>query len=205
MSETFDVFLSHNSKDKPAVRQIGEALRARGLKVWLDEWNLIPGRRWIPALEKAIETAKTAAVLVGESGFGRWEQPEYEGALSEFVERGLPVIPVLLPGAPTEIKLPLFLKGFKWADLRGGITKEGMNQLVWGITGEQPDPEKEPAKSRGPKIHNLPFLPMGDLLKGRDEELRTLETNLHGPSAATAITQTQAIHGLGGIGKTRLA
>jgi tetratricopeptide (TPR) repeat protein len=46
---------------------------------------------------------------------------------------------------------------------------------------------------------------LGDLLKGRDEELRTLETNLHGPNATTAITQTQAIHGLGGIGKTRLA
>jgi len=46
---------------------------------------------------------------------------------------------------------------------------------------------------------------LGDLLKGRDEELRTLETNLHGSNAATAITQTQAIHGLGGIGKTRLA
>src|SRR4051794_14128722 len=40
LSETFDVFLSHNSKDKPAVRQIAEALRARGLEVWLDEWNL---------------------------------------------------------------------------------------------------------------------------------------------------------------------
>ncbi len=33
----------------------------------------------------------------------------------------------------------------------------------------------------------------------------TLEANLQSPTAATAITQTQAIHGLGGIGKTRLA
>ena len=56
--DTFDVFLSHNSKDKPAVRQIAEALRDRGLRVWLDEWELIPGRRWIPALEKAIQAAK---------------------------------------------------------------------------------------------------------------------------------------------------
>ena len=66
--ETFDVFLSHNSKDKPVVRQIAEALRDRGLRVWLDEWELIPGRRWIPALERAIQNTKTATVMVGENG-----------------------------------------------------------------------------------------------------------------------------------------
>src|SRR6185503_9773741 len=66
------------------------------------------------------------------------------------------------------------------------------------------DREKKPPKHGGPKIHNLPFFPLGDLFKGRDEDLQTLETNLHGPSTATAITQT-TLYGLGGIGKTRLA
>src|SRR4051812_9208520 len=198
----FDVFLSHNSKDKPVVRQIAEALKERGLRVWLDERELIPGRRWIPELEKVIETAKTAAVMVGESGFGRWEQPEYEGALSEFVDRGLPVIPVLLPGAPEKPKLPLFLRGFTWVDLRGGLTKDGLDRLVWGIQGEKPDKGQgmSPAARFGPRLHNLPFSSLGDLLKGRDEELRKLQDG-----AATAITQAETIYGLGGIGKTRLA
>lgn len=89
MPETFDVFLSHNSKDKPAVRELGEALKARGLKVWIDESSLLPGSRWIPALEKAIKTVKVMAVLVGKSGFGPWEQTEYEGALRERVRRKL--------------------------------------------------------------------------------------------------------------------
>ncbi|MCP4655880.1 MAG: toll/interleukin-1 receptor domain-containing protein [bacterium] len=95
----FDVFLSHNSKDKPAVRALAEALRARGLKVWLDEWELIPGRPWQEALEEIIETVPCTAVLVGEAGLGPWEIPEMRAALSEFVKRGSPVIPVLLPGA----------------------------------------------------------------------------------------------------------
>jgi hypothetical protein len=46
MSGSFDVFLSHNSKDKPTVRQLARALQARGLKVWLDEEQLVPGRPW---------------------------------------------------------------------------------------------------------------------------------------------------------------
>lgn len=34
----FDVFLSHNSKDKPRVRKLAEKLKEAGLRVWLDEW-----------------------------------------------------------------------------------------------------------------------------------------------------------------------
>ena len=62
----FDVFLSHNSKDKPAVRGLGEALRERGLRVWLDEWELVPGRPWMEALEKILAEVRSVAVLVGK-------------------------------------------------------------------------------------------------------------------------------------------
>ena len=103
-----DVFLSHNSQDKPAVRQIAEALKDRGFEVWLDEWSLTPGRRWIRELEKALRTVKSVAVLVGGNGFGRWERPEYEAAVSQFVSREIPVIPVLLPGMTEKPELPLF-------------------------------------------------------------------------------------------------
>jgi len=40
MPETFeyDVFLSHASADKAAVRELAERLNGDGLRVWLDEW-----------------------------------------------------------------------------------------------------------------------------------------------------------------------
>ncbi|HEX3554257.1 MAG TPA: tetratricopeptide repeat protein [Thermoanaerobaculia bacterium] len=201
----FDVFLSHNSQDKPAVRQIGEALRERSLKVWLDEWELVPGRPWQEAVEEILATVRSSAVLVGQDGLGPWETPEMRACLTQMVRRKLPVIPVLLPGCPQAPTLPLFLGEVTWVDLRSGLSEEGLDLLEWGITNNKPNREKKKPGSPGPRIHNLPYLPLGDLLKGRDEELRTLETNLHGSAAATAITQTQAIHGLGGIGKTRLA
>ncbi len=45
MSDEFryDVFLSHSSKDKRAVRELAQRLRADGLRVWLDEWEIQPG------------------------------------------------------------------------------------------------------------------------------------------------------------------
>jgi hypothetical protein len=178
------------------VRELARALRDRGVRVWLDEDELIPGRPWQEALEEIIRTTRTAAVLVGKDGLGPWEIPEMRACLSEFVDRRMPVIPVLLPGAPQKPELPLFLKAFTWVDLRGGIT-QGLDRLEWGITGRKPDSKREP--SSGPRLHNLPFLSIGDLLKGRDNDLQDLDASLQSPS------HRQVIHGLGGIGKTRLA
>src|SRR4029077_20747469 len=139
MSERFDVFLSYSRKDTPAARALAEALRERGLKVWLDEWELVPGRPWQEALEEVIETTGASAVLVGKDGLGPWQGREMRGFLSEFVNRNLPVIPVLLPGAPEWPSLPIFLSGFTWVDLREGLTEEGISHLQWGITGRRPD------------------------------------------------------------------
>src|SRR5262249_46307684 len=94
---------------------------------------------WQEALEEIIKVTKSAAVLVGADGFGPWEVPEMRACLSQFVDRKLPVIPVLLPGAPAKPALPLFLMQFTWVDLREGLTVDGLDRLVWGITGKKPD------------------------------------------------------------------
>ena len=51
----------------------------------------------------------------------------------------MPIIPVLLPGAPDIAKLPLFLEAFTWVDLREGMKKESLDRLEWGITGVKPN------------------------------------------------------------------
>ena len=62
----YDVFLSHNSNDKPAVEQIARLLtREYEVSCWLDKWNLVPGEPWQEALEEALENCKTVAIFVG--------------------------------------------------------------------------------------------------------------------------------------------
>ena len=39
---SYDVFLSHNAKDKPRVRRLAELLRQVRLRVWFDEWIIKP-------------------------------------------------------------------------------------------------------------------------------------------------------------------
>ena len=45
MSRSFDydVFLSHSAKDKAAVRDLAQRLKADGLRVWFDEWVVEAG------------------------------------------------------------------------------------------------------------------------------------------------------------------
>jgi hypothetical protein len=63
-AEIFDVFLCHNSEDKPAVREIAQKLAKEGIKPWLDEEQIRPGTSWQTALEQQIESIKSAAVLL---------------------------------------------------------------------------------------------------------------------------------------------
>ncbi|MCP4581536.1 MAG: TIR domain-containing protein [candidate division Zixibacteria bacterium] len=132
----FDVFLCHNSKDKSAVREIANQLKEKGVVPWLDEWELPPGRSWQDELEANIENIKTAAVFVGPDRIGPWQKREINAYLRKFVNRGSPVIPVILSDCKSTPELPVFLQDMTWVDFRKAEPKP-LEQLIWGITGQR--------------------------------------------------------------------
>jgi hypothetical protein len=136
----FDVFMCHNGADKPEVKQIAQQLKESGVLPWLDVWELPPGQPWQPLLEQQIGSIKSAAVCFGSAGIGPWQEREMYALLSEFVERDVPVIPVLLPDAPLVPELPRFLRGMTWVDFRRS-DPDPLAQLIWGITGKRPEEE----------------------------------------------------------------
>ena len=201
----FDVFLSYAPQDQPAVIGLAEALENRRLSVWLDEWELVPGQTVMDKIEHIIAVCPSAAVCLG-ADLESWQNSERQALLNRFnteqdLQNPFRLIPILLPGAKQP--LPSFLANFKWVDLRRGVNEEQLDQIQWGITGIRPRPSTEPPPNFP---HNLPFRSIGDLFKGREEALRRVgEMLADDSSSATAITAAQLIHGLGGVGKTRLA
>ncbi len=144
-SVPFEVFLSHNSKDKPAVETLARRLEDQAkLKPWLDKRNLVPGDPWQEAIEEALDQSRTCAVFLGASGFGGWHHEEMRSAIDQRVsrrERKFRVIPVLLPGAvmPERSKLPAFLSRVTWVDFRAGLDDgEAFRRLVAGVRGVAP-------------------------------------------------------------------
>jgi energy-coupling factor transporter ATP-binding protein EcfA2 len=140
-SEHSDVFVSYNASDRPEAQALAEELKRRGMRVWLDIWELVPGHPWQEALEHAILRSTGAIICIGRSGVGPWEEREMRACLASFVRNGGPVIPVLLPGAPEQPRLPPFLEQFTWVDLRGGLNGTVVDLVEWGITGIRPATE----------------------------------------------------------------
>jgi|GEM_PF-590518 len=200
--EDFDVFLSHNSKDKQTVRKLAEELRGRKLKVWLDESELIPGRPWQEAIERIILSTKCAAVLVGKDGLGPWEEPEMRACLNQFVKRKMPVIPVLLPGSSETPILPPFLQEFTWVDLRRDY-QGGLRRLIWGITGQR-DLEQPPPPVAAPHrfVEAAKMASTHEHLIGRTAELERLDRAWNSPDGARI--HIISIAAWGGVGKSAL-
>jgi energy-coupling factor transporter ATP-binding protein EcfA2 len=146
MFAKFDVFLSHNSSDKPAVEEIARKLVQAGLNPWLDKWNLIPGDPWQVAIEDALSNCTTCAVFIGPSGIGPWHNEEMRAAINRRVSESqgrFRVIPVLLPGATREerSRLPTFLTAATWVEFRQSLDEEDpFRRLLCGIRGIAPGP-----------------------------------------------------------------
>jgi hypothetical protein len=133
----FDLFLVHNSLDKPTVRRLAQMLRQRGLQVWFDETDLPAGHHWIPLLEKGIKDSRAMAVLIGQNGIGSWQNEEMQMAVMLAVKLKKPVMAILLPGAPAAKDLPAYLTIRTWVDLRSGLTNEGCESIKRGINVKQ--------------------------------------------------------------------
>jgi len=133
-NQHFDVFLAHNSQDKPQVKVIAKQLKRRGLKVWLDEEQIPPGHSFQDAIQQAIQNVKSAAIFIGIGGLGKWQILEYRSLISRFVDASIPVIPVLLPGVDGIPEHLLFLRELNWVNFSKGIDNvEALDQLESGI------------------------------------------------------------------------
>jgi WD40 repeat protein len=142
----FDVFLSHNSRDKPTVERIAEKLKRAGLEPWLDKWWLTPGGSWQEELVEGLRASAACAVFVGPSDIGEWENQELAVALDRAAkDRTFRVFLVLLPGLPEPFDptaLSPFVSTRTWVDLRKGIDDgRTFQSLVNAIKGVPLGPE----------------------------------------------------------------
>ncbi|AKJ01798.1 High-affnity carbon uptake protein Hat/HatR [Archangium gephyra] len=198
----FDVFLSHNSLDKPAVELLAQRLKSEGkLNPFLDQWSLVPGSTWLSDLEGALAESQSVAVFIGPHGLSPWHAEELRVALTTAVRTRdeYRVIPVLLPGARSE-EVKGFLAQRTWVDFRKGLDDVvALKRLVAGIKGQAPESDTyqlpdEPAPYRG-------LLPFGKeqsrFFFGREGEIQEVLDKLAGFTSV-------AVVGASGVGKSSL-
>lgn len=131
----YDVFLSHNSADKPVVESIATRLQGAGVTPFLDRWCLVPGKPWQEELEAILENSAACAVFLGSNGLGPWQNVEMRVALDRRVhEQDFHVVPALLPGKKPA--LPLFLRQLTYVEFQQPDDPEAFRLLLAGIKGK---------------------------------------------------------------------
>ena len=127
----YDVFLSHNSKDKAAVEEIARRLKSVGIRPWLDKWDLVPGETVMEALEKAIKTIKCGVLFFGPADVGRWHIMEIRSYVESKAGKEARFISVIPPGVEDKPELPPFVAQALWLDMRDWSSRTVMPFTAW--------------------------------------------------------------------------
>lgn len=112
----YDVFLSHNAKDKPRVRRLAERLRQAGLRVWFDEWNVHSGDIIALKVDEGLEQSRVLLLCISPNALASgWVALERSTAIHrDPSNEGRRFIPLLL----ADCELPDNLRRYKYVDFR---------------------------------------------------------------------------------------
>jgi hypothetical protein len=112
------VFLCHASGDKPAVRELYEALQSDGFDPWLDEENLLPGQDWNYEIMRAVRASDVVVVCLSEGSVSKagYVQKEIKFALDVADEQPEGSI-FIIPAKLEECDVPDRLSHWHWVDL----------------------------------------------------------------------------------------
>jgi tetratricopeptide (TPR) repeat protein len=186
-------------------------LKRQGLiSLWYDRL-IIPGADWTKSIDTHLETTSVILLLVSADFLASdyCYGIEMRRALERHQANEARIVPILLR--------PVDWKGAPFAHLQTLPTNakaistwsnqdEAFTDIVTAIRRAIEDLsllESSPPRTALPHIWNIPY-PHNSFFLGRDEPLLRLRTQLRA-GQATAISQPQAISGLGGIGKTQIA
>ena len=224
MTASPKVLISY-SHDSPAheaeVLALASRLRSNGVEAIVDQYEPFPPGDWIQWMKHQVRDAQFILVVCTETYRRRWDADEKAGVgLGAIYESGLiqqllydaggvneRFVPVLLSDSDSQ-HLPLELHRYTHF---GPYTEAGYEGLYRLLTNQpkiqkpilgQPLPIREAKHDFRNLFWNAP--PRNPFFTGRAEHLEAIRKALT-QSASAALTQPQAISGLGGIGKTQTA
>jgi hypothetical protein len=130
-SSEFDVFVAYNSQDISEVRMLIEDLKRQKLKPWFDLDEVLTGQSFQDEIQTVISKIGSAVICIGGSGLGKWQVEEVRAFTHQCVDRGIPIIPVLLRGVEEFPKPLIFLRERNYVSLSAD---QAIDRIVQGVT-----------------------------------------------------------------------
>jgi hypothetical protein len=207
-----DFFISHAGADRAWAEWVDAQLRAAGYTTELDVRDWPAGQNFMLAMNDALARCDRVVALYSEAYFdrSRYTTSEWVVALLFTEENRHRLVPVRVADVAANL-IPPLLKPILYRDIFGmepEAAREVLLQAVAASRGGGGDPEYPGAGSASPPlrkpgnvqpVRKLPVRNVG--FTGRDDLLVTLRERLQAGERAVV----QALHGMGGVGKTQLA
>jgi len=94
--QTWDIFMSHASPDKPWVRGLVRALRAKGVTVWFDEDSLEWGEDLQRGINRGLINCRKAIAVLSQSYLAqrKWTEAEISGLLAREKLGDILILPI---------------------------------------------------------------------------------------------------------------
>lgn len=214
-------FVSYNRADKAIAEWIAWILEEEQHTVIIQAWDFRPGGNFILDMQRAATNAdKTIVVLSTDYLNAKYTQPEWAAAFTNDPES---LTHKLVPIRVDKCNPTGLLRSIVYVDLVG-LEEDDARQAILAALQKREKPSIKPAfplsgkaqkermvpeKPRFPEITaasipwNVPY-ERNPFFTGREDVLEFLHQQLRSSQTA-AISQTQAISGLGGVGKTQTA
>jgi hypothetical protein len=132
-------FLSHASEDKEHfVLEFAERLRASGVDVWLDRWEMRPGASLVRKIfTDGIDNADFFMVVVSQVSVGKpWVQEELDAGVVRKINGTCRLIPIVLDGAP----VPPALAHLLYVDVKRLGLEGATEEVLRVVFGSSPKP-----------------------------------------------------------------
>jgi len=126
--EDWDVFISHASEDKDAIATpLAEALRAKGLRVWYDDFSLKLGDSLRQSIDRGLARSRFGVVILSARFFEKhWPQQELNGLATREVGAENVILPVWHGVGFVEVRN----YSVTLADRLAVQTKDGLSRVV---------------------------------------------------------------------------
>jgi N-acetylmuramoyl-L-alanine amidase len=202
-----DFFISYARADQSWAEWIAWRLEAEGFSVIVQAWDFTPGDNFALQMHQAsIEAKRTIAVLSPDFFKSAFTQAEWTAA---FASDPTGTSGRLLPIRVRECEPEGLFGPIVYIDLVGLDDVTATRRLLEGVSRVRAKPAVSPTLPVTPRpypgslppVWSVPY-PRNRNFTGRDDVLTSLRSQLHSGLPAAV---TQAISGLGGIGKTQLA
>jgi tetratricopeptide (TPR) repeat protein len=212
-ASSYDVFLSHSSKDKEFVTELYRRLTRDGVRCFFDIESIGWGDNWVKALERAIAECKYIVfVLSPDFCNSEWVEVERTSSIADDAS-GLKrkVRPLMLLPCRDLPTFPRFLRQVQAIDVStSSLFEQNYPRICRELGGvlrhdlAAADRSKLPPVHPLPERHWMPYHSLGDKFVGRVGAVWDLYDSLFRDST-TILQGTGVVAGTGGLGKTQLA